>query len=209
MAYSVRSEDKKRIGFFGGSFDPIHLGHINLAVELYERHHLDEVWFCPANQNPHKTDLPPTSSTHRQEMIELAIQSIPNFRLIDTEIKKEGPSYTVDTLTTLKKQYESQNYDFFLLLGEDALCRFSQWKKPECIVEMAALIVASRSATTQAIPTENPLIANALAMGLTKTPILDISSTYIRQRLKQHLYCGHLLPAKVLDYIYAHHLYLI
>lgn len=94
----------KRIGFFGGTFDPIHLGHLNLAVEIMEKRQLDEVWFCPARVNPFKQDEQATDAFQRLEMVKIAIRDIPFFRAVDVEMSREGPSYTYDTIVELQKK---------------------------------------------------------------------------------------------------------
>lgn len=200
---------KQRIGIFGGSFDPIHNGHLNLAIGLMESHHLDQVWFIPARINPHKVDQPPSISLeHRIAMIELAIADIPQFQMKDLESRRPSPSYTVDTLRELLHAEKSHStlHEFFLLLGDDAIPGFSHWHRPEEIVSMVPLLVGSRAAVGRTLDCEglNPEIMKAIKDGMTKITMMDISSTYIRDRLSQQLYCGHLVPSAVLSYIAAH-----
>ena len=139
-------------------------------------------------------------------MLRAAIADIPEFSVLDLEVKREGPSYTVDTLETLHDQYP--DHDFYLMMGEDALTNFFKWHKSEDIVSLAHLLVGRR--TTQSNPEilGNADIQEALRDGLTETRLLDISSTEIRDRLKKRLYCGHLVPARVLEYIFQNKLYL-
>lgn len=184
-----------RIGFFGGSFDPIHFGHLNLAIELKERGGIDEVWFCPANTSPHKGQKP-LSPSLRLQMAQLAIQDIASFKVIDTELKRPGPSYTVHTLKELASEFPQ--HEWFLILGEDALDSFSSWKDPEEILRIASLLIGSRNGLRKQ-ETSNT--------GFYKIPNLDISSTTVRERLSKGLYCGHLVPAKVLDFINKNGLY--
>lgn len=132
---------KKKIGVYGGTFDPIHLGHIHLAQNLMEAHGLDEVWFCPAYQSPFKAESAATPPEKRYRMTELGVEAIPNFKVIDTEIKHPGPSYTVDTLRTLTKKYP--DHQFYLLLGNDTARHFMDWKDPRGIIEMAKLIIGT------------------------------------------------------------------
>ena len=95
----------KKIGFFGGSFDPIHFGHIRLAIDLMEEHKLGEVLFCPAYCSPFKLDNPPVANAeHRLNMLQLALKEVPQFKICTLEIERQGPSYTIDTLKKLKKQ---------------------------------------------------------------------------------------------------------
>lgn len=168
-----------KIGFLGGTFDPIHFGHIQIALEMLENQGLDEIWFCPAFQSPFKGSGG-ISPEHRKKMVELGIDGIKGLRLIDLELKRQGPSYTVDTMRELKSLHP--NNEVFLILGEDAKRDFSQWKEAQALGEMAPVLVGKRGK-------------------------LDISSTEVRQRLKEGKFCGHLVPSKVLDYIHQYHLY--
>jgi nicotinate-nucleotide adenylyltransferase len=168
---------KKIVGFFGGSFDPIHFGHITLAIELMEEHALDEVLFCPAYCSPFKTDKPPVAGPKdRLAMLKLALE-IPPFKITSWELDREGPSYTIDTIRAL----QTEGVQYRLLLSNEAAKDLKQWKEVEALVRLAPPLIGER-----------------------KTPI---SSTQIRERLQKNLYCGHLIPAKVLEYIRKHDLY--
>jgi len=205
----------KKIGLYGGSFDPIHVGHLNLATEIMEAHHLDEVWFCPTAINPHKTEQDPVSADHRLNMIDLAIENEPRFKISEIEIQREGISYTIDTLNELSEIQKSQDSEnpitFALILGEDSARNFHKWHKPEEIVERVSIYTGSRTDFKKNNAGEpfqgSSNIKKALEKGLTKTRLLDISSKEIRERLLNKKYCYHLVPAKVMDYIIANHLY--
>lgn len=194
------------VGIYGGTFNPIHFGHLHLALELMERNNLNQVWFIPARQNPLRLDQQLIDSRHRLEMVSLAIADIRQFRVLDIDCRREGPSYAIDTLRAVAAEYP---YQWRLLLGSDAIETFARWREPESIVRLAPPLIGQRSRQT---PPEEPMgtaeIVNALQLGRVSMPILEISSTMVRERLRQGLYCGHLIPAKVLDYIYKHHLYL-
>lgn len=188
-----------KIGYYGGSFDPIHFGHINLALQMAEIHGLDSVLFCPANVNPHKTrDFVPVTSEQRLKMVELAIADIPNFKLLDLEIKRGGISYTVDTLKELKLKFKEDQ--LYLILGMDSAIDFPTWKNPAEILSLATPLIGYRES-------ESINNLNFFKENLTKTSLLDISSTEIRQRVTQGKYIGHLVPSKVVDYIYENQLY--
>ncbi len=201
----------KRVGFFGGSFDPIHLGHLHLAIELSERHHLDEVFFCPTSQSPHKTSLPSLASKEeRRSMVTAAIAPLPLFTLLDIEIQKQEPCYTIDTMETLleleqqkiAKQNEKPKSQYFLLLGEDSLDHLDTWKDIEELLDQFSPLIGTRTKKTTIKPeTFSAKITSKIKKGITPIPIIEIRSTEIRQRLKNGLYCGHLLPAKVWDYV--------
>lgn len=201
---------RKKIGLFGGTFDPIHFGHLNLAFELLEKYQLDQVWFIPAQINPHKMDSTPTTIDHRLAMVQLAIQDIPFFHLKDLEKKRPPPSYTIDTLRQFiaEESVSHAPHHFFLLMGEDAVPGFMQWHHPEEIVKMVPLLIGSRSGIWQYEMDDFSLpIREAIQEGLTATRLIDISGTVIRKRLAEGLYCGHLVPAPVLHYIHKHKLY--
>jgi nicotinate-nucleotide adenylyltransferase len=199
--------DLKRVGFFGGSFDPIHNGHLHLAIALSEKHQLDEVFFCPTGQSPHKKSHPPIASKEdRRGMVTAAIHPLPQFTLLDLELRKTMPCYTIDTIQELLA-IDHQNKakrSYFLLLGEDALEQFHTWREVEELVKLALPLIGSRD--KKFILKKGPL-SSVIEKGLTSIPILEISSTEIRARLEKGFYCGHLLPAKVWDYIQQHQLY--
>lgn len=201
---SLATGKGQRIGLFGGTFDPIHFGHLNLAFELMEKRQLDQVWFIPAQVNPFKVQIPPVSIDHRIAMVQLAIQEVPQFHLKELEKERPPPSYTIDTLKAFiaEEAYSPTPNQFFLLLGEDAVPGFIQWHLPEEIVKLVPLLIGSRSGSWQeALDSFSLPIREAIQKGLTLTRLMDISGTEIRRRLMQHLYCGHLLPASVLHYI--------
>lgn len=192
-----------KIGIFGGTFDPIHLGHLFLAVQLKEARQLDEIWFCPARLNPFKEEGG-VSIEHRMEMVRLAIKSCPYAKMIDIEAKREGPSYTIDTVRQLKKEYPKD--DFALLLGEDIICAFEQWEFAEEIAQIVPIYIGTRTTTGKPEFT-NKIIEQAITKGWTPLPRFDISATDVRKRLKERQYCGHLLNQEVLDYILRFNIY--
>lgn len=203
----------KKIGIYGGSFDPIHFGHINLALEMKEKHGLDEIWMCPAKINPHKKAALPTEVSHRLKMLELALEDLPDFSILDIEINRDGPSYTVDTLHQLMENPANRQNQFFLILGDDAAKGFFSWHKPDEIVRLVPLLIGTRIHEDEKVLNddlliENPIIYEAIKKGLTLTKIMEISGTCIRDRLQKGLYIEHLVPAKVVDYIYMNGIYL-
>ncbi len=192
----------KTIGFFGGTFDPLHIGHLHLAVQIFERCGLDEVLFCPAFCSPFKTDRPPrASAAARLAMLERVLAEIPHFHVTPIEIERGGPSFTVETLRTLTKRKDAR---YRLVLADDVASHFHSWKEPEEILHLSAPIVGTRG-------TPKPLPSSPVKDQLEKARIsiatFDVSSTEVRERLKKKLYCGHLVPGKALDYIHAHDLY--
>lgn len=199
-----------KIGLFGGTFDPIHWGHLNLAFELMEKKQLDQVWFIPAQMNPFKLQAPPTSIEHRLVMTQLAIQDIPQFHLKDLEKERPPPSYTIHTLRAFiaEEAYHPAPNQFYLLMGEDSVPGFFHWHLPEEIVKLVPLLIGSRSGIWQyELENFSLPIRQAIQEGLTPTRLIDISSTDIRHRLAKGLYCGHLIPSPVLQYIHENHIY--
>ncbi len=199
-----------RVGFFGGSFDPIHNGHLNLALQIFEAHQLDQIYFCPTSQSPHKRLNPPVASKEdRRAMVVAAIAPLPQFTFLDVEIQKSGPVYTIDSIRLLLKTDKDKKKHYFLILGEDALERFHEWKEVEELVAIAPPLIGTREAGDKgAFPKTVPKsVAAAVKKGMTKTSLMEISSREIRQRMASSLYCGHLLPAKVWDHINQNQLY--
>ena len=198
----------KKYGFFGGTFDPIHFGHLNLAIQLKELCALDRVLVCPAMLSPTQpTKFPKASIEHRLAMTRLAIEDIPGFSLLDHEALRASPSYTIDTLQALISG--QQNHVVYrLLLAEDTACSLEKWKDVKTLLDLAPPLVGRRY---HVIPKElehlPEFIRIKLQKGYCHIPIMEISSTLIRERIKKTFYCQHLLPRKVLDYIYAHRLY--
>jgi nicotinate-nucleotide adenylyltransferase len=191
----------KKVGLLGGTFDPIHFGHLNLAISLLEQHGLNQVLFCPAAISPFKKDMPPLASKKdRSEMIRLSLAPYPFFELLDLELVREGPSYTIDTVQTLIST--NPGTEFYLLTGEDTLEYFQLWKQWEELVALAPPLIGSRKGS---LPSSHlPPIFQA---GLTQIPTFEISSTVIRERLFQKKNCNHLIPALALDYIERNRLY--
>ncbi len=198
----------KRVGIYGGTFDPIHFGHLNLAIEMLERQNLSEIWFCPAQINPHKRENAPTLVQHRLEMVRLAIADIPQSQLIDIEAKKEGASFTFDTVKELVNQHP--DIQFYLIMGDDAIPGFFHWHQPEEIVKLVSLLIGSRHPDSYDFKKQMnyPTLVKAIQQGIVKTPLFDISATEIRKRVLRGQYIGHLVPSKVIDYIYQNQLYL-
>ena len=194
----MKRKSGKKVGILGGTFDPIHFGHIHLAVELKEAKNLDEVWLCPAWQNPLKPSKGHLPIEHRIAMVKLATQGVPGFQVIDFESKREGPSYTVETLRELKAVHPENQ--FFLLMGEDVFHHFNKWQSPEEIKLLAELLVGKRGG----VEVES-LRRSQVFVAISE---IEISSTQIRNRIKKGQYCGHLVPKEVLDYISEHRLYL-
>lgn len=205
IAYSTQ-----KIGILGGSFDPIHMGHINIAQNAYEEFGLDEVWFVPAGHSPNKDERQMTPAEDRLKMVSLALTDYPQFRLSDIEAESEGISYTYLTLTRLKEQYP--NVTFYFIMGADSLDYFEQWLHPEIICQNAILLVAMRDdMDVKAIREKISVIQSLFSARIypltgEKT---DISSTGLRisAKLQDLESVAGALPKKVAEYIARRGLY--
>lgn len=199
----------KKIAFFGGTFDPIHFGHLNLTIEILEKAGLDEVWFSPAFISPLRENTPPIPAFHRVNMVKMGIENFPSFVCYDGEIVLSRPSYTIDTIALLKEKYPF--HTFYLLLGEDSLLHFSLWKGAKELVQMIPLLIGCRKNINLLLNLEAlgfpEELNRAIQLGLIETKVMEISSTEIRNRIKKRLCCNHLVPTKVLDYIIQNQLY--
>jgi nicotinate-nucleotide adenylyltransferase len=199
-----------RVGFFGGSFDPIHLGHIHLAVQLLEKQKLNKVIFCPIRCSPDKQGSPPQLPlSQRLEMVDLALKGYPSFSLTTIEEEGAGPSYTVDTLKAFqKKNPEYKNSKFFLLLAQDTLEKFYLWKDVHSLCTLAPPIFGRRTLKNPDFKDyPDAKLAPLLEKSLVGMPVLQISASDIRARIKNKLYYRHLLPPDVLDFIEINKLY--
>ncbi|MEM8727787.1 MAG: nicotinate-nicotinamide nucleotide adenylyltransferase [Chlamydiota bacterium] len=192
----------KKIGFFGGSFDPVHLGHINLAVRILEKELVDKILFCPVHVSPTKRETPPIATPEqRLNILQLALEDVPGCDPYDGEISRPPLSYTIDTIRGLSGQVR-------LIVAEDTACGFNRWKEIDRLLETAPPIIGVRYGFDRKKLNRLPeKIKLQIKAGLIRIPALDISSTEIRDRLKKRLYCGHLLQGKVLDYIHRNTIY--
>jgi nicotinate-nucleotide adenylyltransferase len=202
---------RKKIGIMGGTFDPIHMGHLMLAETAYEQFALDQVLFLPAGNPPHKRNRTGRASNEeRIEMVRLAISDNPHFALSLIEMKqKEGYTYTYHTLETLKS--ENPDTDYYFIIGADSLFDFSAWKEPGRICDACTLIVAVRDQTSAAqLNHEMDILSrryNGRFLKLDSVNI-DISSHMLRQRIQEAKSLRYYVPDTVLRYIETHHIYI-
>jgi len=209
------------IGIFGGTFDPIHFGHLRLAEEMAEGLGLSQVRFIPAGQPPHR-GAPRTAASHRLEMVRRAIAGNPLFAVDAREVQRPQPSYTVDTLTALRAELGDEQ-PLWLLLGADAFLGLPSWHEWQRLFELANIAVAARPGA-QLLQTDrmsdelkHEVSQRQQAAGSVASPAgsvllqqmtpLDISATVIRDTLARHGSARYLLPDTVLDYIHEHQLY--
>jgi nicotinate-nucleotide adenylyltransferase len=175
-----------RIGIFGGSFDPIHYGHLLLAESCREQRQLDRVWFLPAAVPPHKRGVVQTAGTHRANMIEIALVDHPAFELSLLELKRGGLSYTADTLREIAR--DQPEAELFLLLGGDSLADLPTWRAPGEICRLAIPLVVSRPGAPP--PDFSPLAGlvsderlKQIQESQVQMPLIELSSTDIRRRV--------------------------
>jgi len=198
-----------RIGVLGGTFDPIHIGHLTVAEEVKTRLDLAEVLFVPAGQPWLKTNSPISSAEHRIGMVRLAIAGRPYFKLSMVEIERTGPSYTVDTMAELQAQLGAGE-ELFFIMGWDSLAQLPQWREPSRLVTMCHLVAVPRPGYQ--LPDLEYL--EALIPGLSQSlvlldkPEIDVDATDIRNRVTHGLSISQLVPDSVISYIEQHRLYL-
>jgi nicotinate-nucleotide adenylyltransferase len=188
-----------RLGVFGGSFDPIHNGHLVAAKQVRAELGLDTVIFVPAGNQWQKTNQTP--SVHRLEMTRLAVAGVRGFQVSAIDVERPGPTYSVDTLGDLRQLHPDAK--FFFIIGTDALAGIGSWKSAESLFSVAQVVVVHRPGS--------PLLVPEIARGqILEMPIdgLEISSTQVRELLQSGGDASGLLPASVLRYIEEQNLYL-
>jgi nicotinate-nucleotide adenylyltransferase len=194
------------IGILGGTFDPIHIGHLVVAEEARTKLGLSEVLFVPAGQPWLKQARDITPAAHRVEMVRRAIADNPYFKLSTLEVDHPGPSYTVDTLTLLQDQLSSESSLFFIL-GRDTLAELPLWNEPRKVIQLCRLVVPPRLGSRdlrhleEAIP---GLLDKVIQLDM---PVIGISSSEIRHRIAQGLPIRYLVPSVVEKYIAEHRIY--
>lgn len=199
-----------RVGIFGGTFDPVHLGHLILAEQARDQGRLDQVWFVPAPRPPQKGETGITRFEQRVEMLQLAIAGQPAFVVNELEKERTGPSYTVDTLAELRRRHP--DHRFVLLIGGDSLADLPTWRDPVGIVAHAGLMVMARPGTPLLdaaelsrrlrLPADSPLEVHVL-----QTPQIDIASRDLRQRVAAGRSIRYLVPRAVEVYVGDRKLY--
>ena len=197
-----------KIGILGGSFDPIHNGHLAIAESAYKDFNLDEIWLIPAGHSPNKDEEKMTSAVIRAEMTALAAQNIPHFKLSTYEIEKIGTSYTYLTLSDFKEQYPDTY--FYFIMGADSLDYFESWKHPEIICRKAIILVAVRDdMDLDDIQQKIEFIKMQFHAEIypLSCPKMDISSSEIRTKLQTGKSIDDIVPQAVADYITKHELY--
>lgn len=198
-----------KIGIVGGTFNPVHQGHLMLGEYAYEQLGLDEVWFLPNGNPPHKTDEHIRVLTEdRLHMLELAIKNVPYFKVEPYELNNDKVSYSYATMQKLKESHPED--EFFFIIGTDSLFELDTWKNPDILVKYCTLLVASRDFKNMSDIQQQILYTNKkyeTSVLLLRMPILEVSSSEIRERVEQNLSIKYLVPDTVNQYINSNHLY--
>lgn len=209
------------IGIFGGSFNPIHIGHLIAAEEVYQQRALAKVLFMPTGISPHKESSDLIASFHRYQMVKEAIHDNEHFEVSDLEIKRTGKSYTIDTIGMLKEIY-GENHHLFLIVGTDMICEIGTWKDIDTLSTMCHFVVVNRFPVSTNGNLHKSLFPKEEVSGMKVfsdekkaeierlkviIPPIGISSTEIRARLKSGRSIRYLVPRCVENYIKAHNLY--
>lgn len=210
----------RRLGILGGTFDPVHYGHLDAAHAAFTALSLEEVVLIPAHDPPHRPSDPRASAFHRFALVALAIQGQSWLRASDHELRRSGPSYTTDTLRALHAEGFAASQLFFIL-GADAFAEIATWRAYPAVLDAANFVVIARPGTTlQAAAARTPALADRIrpagapaedpgrtAIFLVEARTRDASSTAIRARLAARESIDDLVPAAVAGHILAHHLY--
>lgn len=180
------------VGIFGGTFDPVHVGHLAIANDALDELELERVYFVPARRSPLKQDGPVASAEDRLAMLAAAIAEEPRFRVSPVELDRKGPSFTVDTLEALRGEGA-----LFLILGSDAYADFERWREPGRIRDLATIVLAARPGAPNA----------PRGVRMLDSPLMDISSRELRARAARGRSLRYLVPEAALRYIEEHRLY--
>jgi len=217
-----------RLGLLGGTFNPVHYGHLTIARRVRMALDFDRILFIPTGDPPHKSSQDLASATDRYEMVRLAITSESDLSISDIELQRPGKSYTIDTVRLLRQEYGSGT-DLFFLIGLDAFLEFPTWREPNALLELCSFVVMNRPGTSfqdltrlnlfQTLPRESLAALDAGQISQLDIPLGDrrlvclhltpseISASDIRRRVRAGLSVANLLPPTVESYILQHHLY--
>jgi nicotinate-nucleotide adenylyltransferase len=211
LKYHGVSANLRRIGILGGTFDPVHYGHLVIAEEVYATLQLTEMVFVPAGQPPHKSNVEITAAEHRLKMLELAIASNPHFTISRVDMERPGPSYTVDTLQLLREQW-GEHTAIYVIIGSDSLDDLLSWHDPSGILEQLTHLVAVRRPGYNESETyydwlEARLPGIKQRLLVVDTPQFEISATDLRKRVAEGRPIKYQTPESVESYIVQYGLY--
>ena len=198
-----------RIGIFGGTFDPVHMGHLILAEQCRDQAALDQVWFMPAAHPPHKAGTHLTRFEQRCDMIELAIAGHSAFRVERVESQLPPPSYTANTLAELRRRHSGD--DFFLLMGSDGLPDMPGWYEPRKVIEQAGLVVVPRPGvmlwTAARLARALGVGESAVRLQFVACPMIEIASRELRRAMADGMSIRYMVPRAVEEYVRDRKLY--
>ncbi|MBI4338156.1 MAG: nicotinate-nucleotide adenylyltransferase [Chloroflexi bacterium] len=197
-----------KLGVLGGTFDPVHLGHLIIAEEARVRLGLEQVLFIPTGQPWMKAGQAISPAAHRLEMAQRAVQDNPNFACSSMEVDRPGPTYTVDTLEALRRQY-GEAVELYFVLGVDSLASFHRWRQPGRVLELCTLVAMGRPGHEEADMSALEAVVSWASRRIVflQAPLIGISGTEVRQRVAQGLSIRYWVPPLVEEYIYQQGLY--
>lgn len=198
----------KKVGIMGGTFNPIHNGHLFLAEHAYNQAGLDSILFMPTLNPPHKAGMTVESVEHRFNMARMAIKSNNNFIMSDIELQRPGLTYTSDTLKVLKEK--EPDTEFYFILGGDSLMMMSHWMDPESVFRLSTIVAGGRDQCSQEQLEDQATYLEKTYNGkviLLDMPLMEISSEYIRKRVAENKSIRYYVPDEVVSYIYENNLY--
>lgn len=194
---------KLKVGIIGGTFDPVHLGHLICADFIREKQKLDKIIFVPAAIPPHKTNKHISQNKQRLSMLRMAVKDNPYFEISEYEIRKGGISYTVDTIHYFKKN-SGDDVKYFLIIGADNLLDLENWKEPDTIFREVQILVLRRPGIDVS-KAEQRFVERVTFVD---SPVIEISSSDIRRRIKEYTSIKYLVPKNVEKYIYKRGMYI-
>ena len=198
----------RKVGIMGGTFDPIHIGHLILGENAYLQFGLDKVVFMPSGNPPHKKERDGGTDLQRMDMVKLAIASNTHFEISDIEMNEEGYTYTYRTLEKLVKEHPDTEYYF--IIGADSLFYFDTWKNPQRIADACTLVVATRNHTSdEKLDEKIEFVRKRFNANIEKldTENIDCSSSQIRSWIKEGHTVKYYVPDTVINYIHTYHVY--
>ena len=197
-----------KLGVFGGTFDPVHNGHLAAAEHARTEVDLDQVLFIPAGQPWFKAGRIVSDAEHRLEMTRIATAGNPHFTVSDMEVLRDGPTYTIDTLAALRQEMGA-GVEFCVILGADALNELHRWRRPAAVLGMATVVGVMRAGTDAVDRAALESIRDGASdeVIIVDGPLVDISAADVRQRMKEGLSVRGLIPPGVEDYAKRHGLY--
>ena len=202
------SNSREKIGILGGTFDPVHLGHLIIAEEVRSNVGLDKILFVPAGVPWMRENEGVSAGKHRLNMVDLAVKSNPHFESSSIEIDRQGVTYTADTLETLREDLDHE-VELSFIMGMDVLEKFHLWKSPETVVDLCSLVIVNRPGN-QAVDV-NEVVKKYPEAGaklrIINVPRMEISSSEIRERVRQEKSLKYLVSEEVIEYIDQNNLY--